>query len=86
MNTLIPKQLEIYTSTDGKTFSLLTTITNQVATTNYDSKEIQKLTATVNTTTARYIKFKAINFGTVPEWHPGKGGQTWIFCDELIIE
>jgi predicted alpha-1,2-mannosidase len=82
----MPKQLEIYTSTDGKTFSLLTTITNQVATTNYDSKEIQKLTATVNTTTARYIKFKAINFGTVPEWHPGKGGQTWIFCDELIIE
>ncbi|MBK9454059.1 MAG: GH92 family glycosyl hydrolase [Bacteroidetes bacterium] len=82
----MPKQLEVYVSNDGKNFTLLTTINNTISTTNYESKEIQNLTATVPSTTAQYIKFKAVNFGIVPDWHPGKGGNTWVFCDEVWVE
>ena len=35
---------------------------------------------------ARYVRVEAINRGTCPEWHPGAGGKTWVFCDEIIIE
>ncbi|MBK8342226.1 MAG: discoidin domain-containing protein [Bacteroidetes bacterium] len=81
----MPSVLEIYVSDDGKKFTLLTTIKNTVAADNYDSKEIQNMTTTFPATTARYIKFKAINYGTVPDWHPGKGGNSWIFCDEVWV-
>ncbi len=79
----MPAKLEIYTSTDGKNYALTATIQNTIATNNYDSKEIQNLQTEFNPTKTRYIKFKAINFGPVPDWHPGKGGDTWIFCDEV---
>ena len=82
----MPKQLEVYVSNDGKNFTLLTTINNLVSSSDYNSKEIQNLTAEVQLTTARYVKFKAINFGTIPNWHPGKGGNTWVFCDEIWIK
>ncbi|MBK6342234.1 MAG: GH92 family glycosyl hydrolase [Flavobacteriales bacterium] len=35
---------------------------------------------------ARYIAITAKNAGVCPDWHPGKGGTTWIFADEVLIE
>ncbi len=34
----------------------------------------------------RYIAITAKNAGVCPDWHPGKGGTTWIFADEVLIE
>jgi len=34
---------------------------------------------------ARYVKIQARNRGACPDWHPGAGRPSWIFCDELII-
>ncbi|MEZ4740152.1 MAG: GH92 family glycosyl hydrolase [Flavobacteriales bacterium] len=34
---------------------------------------------------ARYIKVIGRNAGPCPDWHPGKGGATWIFADEVLI-
>jgi hypothetical protein len=34
---------------------------------------------------ARYVKVKAINFGKLPDWHQGKGGDAFIFIDEIDI-
>lgn len=36
--------------------------------------------------TARFVRVRAINIKTCPEWHPGAGGKAWLFADELIIE
>ena len=33
----------------------------------------------------RYIKVKATNINECPEYHPGSGGSSWIFSDEIII-
>ena len=33
----------------------------------------------------RYIKVKATNINECPEYHPGSGGPSWIFSDEIII-
>jgi len=35
---------------------------------------------------ARYVRITAVNFGKIPAWHPGHGGDAWIFADEIIIE
>ncbi|MBL8003381.1 MAG: GH92 family glycosyl hydrolase [Flavobacteriales bacterium] len=35
---------------------------------------------------ARYIKVMAKNGGPCPDWHKGKGGTTWIFLDEVLID
>ncbi len=35
---------------------------------------------------ARYIKIMARNAGPCPDWHPSKGGASWIFLDEILIE
>jgi hypothetical protein len=35
---------------------------------------------------AKYIKVKAYNFGKLPEWHQGFGGDAFIFIDEITIK
>ena len=35
--------------------------------------------------TARYVRIRAVNFGKIPAWHPGSGGDAWIFVDEIIV-
>ena len=35
---------------------------------------------------ARFVRFHARNYGPIPEWHPGYGGLSFIFVDELILE
>lgn len=38
------------------------------------------------TAKARYIRVKAKNFGKLPEWHLGYGGDAYIFIDEIIVK
>jgi predicted alpha-1,2-mannosidase len=35
---------------------------------------------------ARWVAITAKSAGSCPDWHPGKGGATWIFADEVLIE
>lgn len=46
---------------------------------------IKDISASVNGRTARYIKIKAANIGTCPNWHQGSGEKAWLFADEIII-
>lgn len=82
----MPGSVQIEVSADGKNFTLLTTIQNTVPGDNYDSKEIKTFLQQVPPTEARYVKFKAVNAGPVPDWHPGKGGKSWVFCDEIWVK
>lgn len=80
----MPKELEISVSNDTSSFILLANITHSIADTSMVST-INNLTIE-KSFTARYIRFKAKNFGTIPEWHPGKGSKAFIFIDELWVE
>ena len=35
---------------------------------------------------ARYVRVVAKNFGVCPDWHLGKGGNAWIFADEIEVD
>ena len=33
----------------------------------------------------KMVTFEIVNYGLLPDWHPGAGSKAWIFMDELII-
>jgi hypothetical protein len=80
----MPKEVTFYGSTDGKTFAKLATIKNIVPIDDYEI-QAHDLKAKINTQ-ARYIKVKAVNFGTIPTWHLGAGGEAFIFVDEIEVD
>jgi hypothetical protein len=34
----------------------------------------------------KYIKIKAYNYGKLPQWHQGFGGDAFIFIDEITVK
>ena len=81
---LMPTKVEYYVSTDNSNFTLVGTINNDI-----DAKEdgnIIKNFSFVKGMTAQYVKVKAYNFGKLPEWHQGFGGDAFIFIDEITIK
>ncbi len=82
---MMPKQAEFSFSTDGINFSEMTAIKNAVRDSDYIT-QTKDFSGTVKVKKVRYVKVKAINYGKLPEWHMGAGGQAWIFLDEISVE
>lgn len=80
-----PSKIEILISDDGVNFKPVGAIVN--------TKSAKEYETTVNgydiilpaDTKARYIKVIAHQFGTLPEWHIGAGGESFVFIDEIMI-
>ena len=82
----MPSKVEYYSSIDNVNFSLLGTVTNTISPREYENK-IQDFQLKLNKAiTAKYIKVKAYNFGKLPDWHQGVGGDAFIFIDEITIK
>ncbi|MES2762689.1 MAG: GH92 family glycosyl hydrolase [Bacteroidota bacterium] len=82
---IYPKQVTYEISEDGNTYAPFGTIENGIAADDYS---IQKRTFFNNNTipvNARFVKIKAINFGKLPDWHQGNGGDAYIFVDEIEV-
>ena len=47
---------------------------------------IKNLELKTEATKARYVKVKAYNYGKLPEWHQGAGGDAFIFVDEIEVK
>ena len=82
---LTPQTIEIYTSSDGKEWQLAHT--EQF---NPDFRDrggfVRTLTIRNPKVTARHLRVVAKNPGPLPEWHLAKGNDSWLFCDEVIVE
>ena len=81
---LLPKQVIISISNDGLNFKEVKHLTHNIS----DQKEG---TFRYNMTSefkykARYVKVKASNYGTLPDWHPAAGASSWLFVDEIMIQ
>jgi hypothetical protein len=82
---LFPKKVTFEISKDGKKFSHIAEIETTVS--DKDEKvQVKDFTAEIKKKKARYIKVKAVNYGKLPPWHAGAGGDAWIFVDEVRVE
>jgi predicted alpha-1,2-mannosidase len=81
----MPLRLDVLISLDGKTYDLIGSVDNNVS--ERDSRVlVRDFILKINPTKAHYIKLKAYNYGKIPAWHPGHGGEAFIFIDEIIAE
>ena len=81
---LMPTKVEYNVSNDNINFTLVGTVENII-----DAKETEnkiKIFSLAKKIKAKYVKVKAINFGKLPEWHQGFGGDAFIFIDEITIK
>ena len=49
-----------------------------------DSKT-RDYTQTIPPVHGRYVRVHAYNLGKIPSWHPGAGGDAYIFVDEILV-
>ena len=82
---IFPKEINVQVSEDGKEFKEGGRIKNAIPETN-QTVQFQNLHfAVVKPMKGRFVKLTFKQFGKLPEWHPGKGGDSFIFVDEVQI-
>jgi hypothetical protein len=86
----MPRGVDFEISLDGRNFVPATTIANDVSDGSDPSVAagvvIKDFVKRIPSQKARYVRIRAHNYGKIPVWHPGKGGDAWIFADEIIVE
>lgn len=82
---LMPAKVEFYASSDNKEFILIATETHKVDPKD-ETTQIREFVTSNQKVKAQYIKVKAYNFGKLPAWHQGVGGDAYIFIDEITIK
>ena len=80
----MPEYLEVSFSSDGETWRVIQRVDNEVSE-KIEDVTINRLTADFPTEATRFIKIVAKNRGVCPDWHPGAGEKSWIFCDEVVV-
>ena len=81
----MPTQIEYFASNDGVNYQPIGKIETDIAENNYENIRKEYGIKPKNIT-ARYIKIIAKNYGIIPDWHLGSGGQAWIFVDEIRVK
>ena len=81
----LPTSIDVSFSKDGKTYEHLMEIEVKDGEKNGPANRVTIQSEKINRS-ARYIKIVAINRGVCPDWHPGAGGKSWVFADEIFIE
>jgi putative alpha-1,2-mannosidase len=81
----MPDRIEFETSADGVNFTRVAEI--KPAFPQQEMNPVAKeFRQAIPWTRARYVRVRAFNFGKIPAWHPGAGGDPWIFVDEILID
>lgn len=83
---LMPTKVDYFISNDNINFTLIETIENTL-----DPKKPENTIRAFEThlkenKKARFVKIIAKNFGKLPDWHQGAGGDAFIFIDEITIK
>ncbi|MBU6323994.1 MAG: GH92 family glycosyl hydrolase [Bacteroidetes bacterium] len=79
---VFPKGLRLFFSEDGMTWQHAQFWTNPIP---VDSMTSMRQSARLDfpPISARFVRIEAEQFGPLPAWHPGAGGQSFIFTDEV---
>ncbi|MEO7445579.1 MAG: GH92 family glycosyl hydrolase [Ferruginibacter sp.] len=81
---VMPSQVQFFSSEDGKTFKEIYTGKNFMPFEN-ETATVMPVAVSLKNLKARYIRVLAKQYGKLPAWHPGAGGDSHIFMDEIEI-
>ncbi len=81
----MPDRIEFETSMDGVHFTRVAEIKPAFPVREM-TPTIREYRQPIKPTKARYVRLRAFNFGKIPAWHLGAGGDPWIFIDEIFID
>jgi predicted alpha-1,2-mannosidase len=80
----MPQRIEFEVSNNGTDWERVAEIS-----TSFSLQEMKPSTRDfaqkISPLTTRFVRVRAENIGKIPAWHPGAGGEAWIFIDEVII-
>jgi hypothetical protein len=79
---ILPKSVSIELSLDGVHFNKVYEDSNFVDAKDY-TVQIKNISIDFSKQKIRYIKIIAKQYGVLPEWHEGKGGDSILFIDEI---
>ena len=80
----LPRSVEIAVSSDGEEFERVALFERDI---QPDPDQLTRdYKARLGSRKARYVRVQAKGIGECPPWHPGAGGKSWIFVDEIIVE
>jgi hypothetical protein len=82
---VLPKQIIIEVSNDNKNFMQVYAGENLLPIED-EKAQVKNVEAVFTPVMARYVRVKAIQYGKLPVWHSGAGGDTHIFADEIIVQ
>ena len=81
----LPKKVTVETSADGKKWETMGTAYPQ-AKPEQRGQFIEAFHVnSAQPISARYIRLRAENLLTVPDWHEAAGSDAWLFMDEIIL-
>lgn len=81
---VLPKRIIIEVSVDGKKYSQVYSGENFLPIED-EKVQVKNVEASFAKVNARYVRIKALQYGQLPVWHLGAGGDTHIFADEINI-
>ncbi|MBK7435011.1 MAG: GH92 family glycosyl hydrolase [Chitinophagaceae bacterium] len=82
---VVPREYVVEVSEDGKQFTRVFTGNNFLPIDDLNV-QVKRVTASFAPVKARYVRVLAAQYGKLPAWHEGAGGDTHIFTDEIDIK
>ena len=80
----LPKKVQIEHSIDGKNFEI---VHESYPDNSFSyNQDIFEYSAELYNKKSRYIRVKGSNIDKCPDYHPGAGGPSWVFADEIIVK
>ena len=83
---LMPAYVQFYTSEDNINYKIVDSPILHTVNPKDDTTRILPFTINQKVSKVRYVKVFAKNFGKLPSWHQGFGGDAFIFIDEITIK
>jgi predicted alpha-1,2-mannosidase len=83
---LMPTKVDYYVSEDNVNFTYFGSVNNTLDPKLEENTILNFTSNEAKDKKARYVKVIAKNFGKLPEWHQGFGGDAFIFVDEITIK
>jgi len=81
-----PKKVEFWVSANGKKFEPAANVVNTMPVDSMDAQTQELHVTPFMAVKARYVKVVLQQYGKLPDWHPGKGGDSFIFIDEIELK